>query len=473
MEEGKMATLIKNGTIVTASEQYQSDVLIEGEKIIAIGAGLDDRAETTIDAKGKYLFPGGIDAHSHFDLPFMGTNTAGFDTTPAAIVGGTTSVIDFTPQPAGMSLQDSIAKHREEAIEGKTAVDYSLHSMVMDTTVPGIFDEFGALVKSGVSTIKLFLAYKGTPFNVDDATLYQALEAAKEVGMLAMTHAENGDIVSLLQQKLIAAGKTEPKYHAESRPAIVEAEATARAASLAKAADAPIFIVHVSCEDAMLAIRNAKQQGVDIFGETCPQYLVLDKEYLAKPGFEGAKYVCSPALRDKSNQEPLWQALDNGWLQTVGSDHCGFNMKGQKEMGREQFTGIPNGTPGVENRLAILYTYGVLTGKLSLQRMVDVFATAPAKFFGMYPRKGSIVVGGDADIVIFDPDYEGKISVETSLHGVDYSAYEGFDEKGKADKVFLRGNLVADGGKYTGQLGQGQFIERQPFGLAYQSRMNR
>ncbi|MBC8247799.1 MAG: dihydropyrimidinase [Deltaproteobacteria bacterium] len=468
-----MGTLIKNGTIVTAAEQYTSDVLIEGEKIVAIGAGLDERAETIIDAEGKYLFPGGIDAHSHFDLPFMGTNTAGFDTTPAAIVGGTTSVIDFTPQPAGMSLQDSIVKHREEAIEGKTAVDYSLHSMVMDTTVPGIFDEFGALVKSGIPTIKLFLAYKGTPFNVDDATLYKALEAAKDVGMLAMTHAENGDIVSLLQQKLIAEGKTAPKYHAESRPAIVEAEATARAASLAKAADAPIFIVHVSCEDAMLAIRNARQQGVDIFGESCPQYLVLDVDYLAKPGFEGAKYVCSPALRHKSNQDPLWRALNNGWLQTVGSDHCGFNMKGQKEMGMEQFTGIPNGTPGVENRLAILYTYGVLTGKLSLQRMVDVFATAPAKFFGMYPHKGSIVVGGDADIVIFDPTYVGKISVETSLHGVDYSAYEGFDEKGKADKVFLRGNLVADGGKYSGQLGQGQFIERQPYGLAYQSRMNR
>lgn len=467
-----MATLIKNGTIVTASEQYKSDVLFDGEKITAIGTDLDSRAETVIDADGKYLFPGGIDAHSHFNLPFMGTYTAGFETTPAAIVGGTTSVIDFTPQPAGMSLQDSVAKHREEAIEGKTAVDYSLHSMVQDTNVPGLFDEFSSLVKAGIPTIKLFLAYKGTPFNVDDGTLFQALQAARDVGMLVMTHAENGDVVALLQEKLIAEGKTDPKYHADSRPPIVEAEATARAAALAKAADAPIFVVHVSCEDAMLAIRSARQQGVDVFGETCPQYLVLDVDYLAKPGFEGAKYVCSPALRPKENQDPLWQALENGWLQTVGSDHCGFNFKGQKEMGLEKFTVIPNGTPGVENRLSILYTYGVLQRKLSLQRMVDTFATAPAKFFGMYPRKGSIVVGGDADIVIFDPAYQGKITAETSLHGVDYSAYEGFDEKGRADKVFLRGKLVADGGKFVGELGQGQFIERQPFGQAYQSRIS-
>jgi len=465
-----MATLIKNGTVVTASELYKSDVLIDGEKITAIGTGLDGRAETVVDADGKYLFPGGIDAHSHFDLPFMGTNTAGFKTTPAALVGGTTSVIDFCPQPAGMSLQDSIAKHREEAIEGKTAVDYSLHSMVMDTKVPGIFDEFKPLVDSGIPTIKLFLAYKGTPFNVDDATLFRALEAAKEVGMLAMTHAENGDIVALLQQKLIAAGKKEPRYHAESRPPLVEAEATSRAAALAEAADAPIFIVHVSCADAMLALRTARQRGVDIFGETCPQYLVLDVDYLAKPGFEGAKYVCSPALRPKENQDPLWQALENGWLRTVGSDHCGFTLA-QKDMGREQFTSIPNGTPGVENRLAILYTYGVLQRKLSLQRMVDVFATAPAQFFGMYPRKGSIVVGGDADVVIFDPAYRGRISAKTSLQGVDYSAYEGFEEKGRAEKVFLRGSLVVDGGRYVGRLGQGRFIERQPFGLAYASRM--
>lgn len=464
-----MAILIKNGTIVTATEQYKSDVLIDGETVVAIGSGLDDRAETVIDARGKYLFPGGIDGHSHFDLPFMGTNTAGFDTTPAAIVGGTTSVVDFTPQPAGLSLMDSITKHREEAIEGKTAVDYSLHSMVMDTTDEGIFSELDALIDSGISSIKLFLAYKGTPFNVDDATLFRMLEASKKIGMLVMTHAENGDVIDVLQKKLIAEGKTDPKYHAESRPDIVEAEATARAASLAQAADAPIFVVHVSCEDSMLALRAARQRGVKIFGETCPQYLALDVSYLAKPGFEGAKYVCSPPLRDIKNQDPLWQALENGWLQTVGSDHCGFNFKGQKEMGLAGFTSIPNGTPGVENRLAILYTYGVMAGKLSLNRMIDAFATAPAKMFGMYPQKGSIVIGGDADIVIFDPEYTGTITAETSLHGVDYSAFEGFEQKGRAEKVFLRGNLTVDDGKFIGKLGQGKFIKRAPFGYAYQS----
>jgi len=464
-----MATLIKNGTIVTATEQYKSDVLIDGEVVVAIGSGLDDRAETVIDASGKYLFPGGIDAHTHFDLPFMGTNTAGFDTTPAAIVGGTTSVVDFTPQPAGFSLMDSIAKHREESIEGKTAVDYSLHSMVMDTSTKGIFSELDALIESGISSIKLFLAYKGTPFNVDDGTLFRMLEASKEIGMLVMTHAENGDVIEVLQKKLIAEGKTDPKYHAVSRPDVAEAEATARAASLAEAADAPIFIVHVSCKDSMLALRAARQRGVKVFGETCPQYLALDESYLAKPGFEGAKYVCSPPLRNIRNQDPLWQALENGWIQTVGSDHCGFNFKGQKDMGLAGFTSIPNGTPGVENRLAILYTYGVMAGKLSLNRMVDAFATAPAKMFGMYPQKGSIAIGGDADIVIFDPEYTGTITAETSLHGVDYSSFEGFEQKGRAEKVFLRGNLSVDDGKFIGKLGQGKFIKRSPYGFAYQS----
>jgi dihydropyrimidinase len=468
-----MATLIKNGTIVTATERYRSDVLIEGEKISAIGNNLVGKADTVIDAEGRYLFPGGIDAHTHFALPFMGTHTAGFETTAAAIVGGTTSVVDFTPQAPGLGLLDSVKKHREEAIEGKSAVDYSLHSMVMDATRESIFDELPALVAAGIPTIKLFMAYKGTPFFVDDTIFFRMLERSKDVGMTVMTHAENGHIVDLLQQRRIAAGQTEPRYHAESRPPIVEAEATARAAALAEAADAPIFIVHVSCETAMSAIRNARQRGVDIFGESCPQYLVLDQTYLARPDFEGAKWVCSPALRDVSNQDPLWQALDNGWLQTVGSDHCGFNFKGQKEMGREKFTQIPNGTPGVENRLAILYTYGVLTQKLSLQRMVDVFATAPAKFFGMYPRKGSIVVGGDADIVVFDPGYQGTITAATSLHGVDYSAFEGFEQRGRPEKVFLRGKLVADKGQYVGRLGQGVFIEREPFGEAYRSRKDR
>jgi len=466
-----MSTLIKSGTIVTATEKFMGDVLIEGEKVAAIGTGLDKRAETTIYAEGKYVFPGGIDGHTHFRLPFMGTYTAGFDTTAAAIVGGTTSVIDFAPQPEGMSLLDSIYKHREEEAEGKSAVDYSLHAMVMDSAQEGIFDEVDALAKAGVPTIKLFMAYKGTPFFIDDAIFFRMLLASKKAGVLMMAHAENGHVIDVLQKQLISQNKTDPKYHAISRPPVVEEEATSRAASLAKAAGAPIFIVHVSCAEAMTAIRTARQEGVGIFGETCPHYLTLDVDNLSKPDFEGAKYVCSPALRSSWHHDYLWRAIEHGWLQVVGSDHCGFNFKDQKEMGRSDFTKIPNGAPSVENRLAILYSYGVLTGKLSLQRMVDVFATAPAKFYGMYPQKGSIVVGGDADIVIFDPKYEGKISVKTSMQGVDYNAYEGFEQTGRAEKVFLRGSLTLDDGKFIGNGGQGKFIKRKPFAYAYTNRL--
>jgi len=464
-----MATLIKNGTIVTSSGQFKGDVLIEGEKVAAIGTGLDERAEQVFDAEGKCLFPGGIDGHTHFKLPFMGTHTAGFETAVAAAVGGTTSIIDFAPQPQGMSLVDSIAKHREEEAEGKTAVDFSFHAMVMDASNKTVFEELPALIKAGIPTIKLFMAYKGTPFMCDDATIFRMLQASKEVGMLLMLHAENGDVIDVLQKQLIAENKTDPKYHATSRPPTVEGEATARAACLAKVADAPIFIVHVSCAEAMLAIRSASEEGVDIFGETCPHYMTLGVENLAKPDFEGAKYVCSPALREPWHHEQLWQAIEHGWLQVVGSDHCGFNFKDQKEMGRGDFRKIPNGAPGVENRLSILYTYGVLLGKLSLERMVDVFAAAPAKFYGMYPRKGSIMVGADADIVIFDPDYTGTISVKTSKQGVDYNAYEGFEQKGRTEKVFLRGEVIVDNGDYVGKAGQGKFIEREPYGLAYRS----
>ncbi|MCK4830817.1 dihydropyrimidinase [bacterium] len=465
-----MSILIKGGTIVNTSEQFKGDILIEGEKIVAIGSGLEGRAEETIDVMGKYIFPGGIDGHTHFRLPFMGTKTAGFDTAIAAAVGGTTSIIDFAPQPAGMSLVDSIAKHREEEAEGKTAVDFSFHAMVMDATQESLFDDLPALIAAGIPTIKLFMAYKGTPFYCDDATIFRMIQATKKVGMLMMLHAENGDVIDVLQKQLVAEKKTDPKYHATSRPPVVESEATARAACLAKAADAPIFIVHVSCAEAMIAIRTANQEGVSIFGETCPHYMTIGVDNLSKPDLEGAKYVCSPALREPWHHDHLWQAIEHGWLQIVGSDHCGFNFKDQKEMGRGDFTQIPNGAPGVENRLAILYTYGVMTGKLSLQRMVDVFATAPAKFYGMYPRKGSITAGADADIVIFDPDYTGKISAETSKQGVDYNTYEGFEQKGRAEKVFLRGNLIVDGGEFVGKTDQGTFIKREPYGFAYKSR---
>jgi dihydropyrimidinase len=336
-----------------------------------------------------------------------------------------------------------------------------------------IFKEPPALVKAGIPTVKLFMAYKGTSFYSDDATIFRMMQNAKAVGMTTMVHAENGDVINVLCQQLLREKKVAPKYHAVSRPPVVEAEATARATLLAKAAGAPVFVVHISCSEAMLAVREANNQGVAAYGETCPHYLSLSVEALAKPNFEGAKYVCSPPLREAWHQDQLWQAIQRGWLQVVSSDHCGFNFKGQKEMGRNDFTQIPNGAPGVENRLAILYTYGVCTGKLSLQRMVDVFSTGPAKFYGMHPRKGSIAVGADADLVVFDPKYKGKISVKSSLQGVDFNAYEGFDQKGRPDKVFLRGRLTVDKGKFVGKVGQGRFIAREPYGQAYAGFMTR
>ncbi|MBN2322876.1 MAG: dihydropyrimidinase [Spirochaetes bacterium] len=461
-----MALLIKGGTIVTSSEEFRGDILVRGEKIAAVGSGLDWKEEQTIDAAGKYVFPGGIDGHTHFGLSIRGARTASFDTTPAAVSGGTTTIIDFVPQPKGMSLLDASIKHRSEMVEGVSAADFGLHAMVMDAQ-PGIYDELPALVEAGIPTIKLLMAYKGTPFYSDDATIFKMLEATKKVGMLTMLHAENGDIIDVLEKRLISEGNTDPKYHAESRPPAAEIEATFRAVMLAQAADAPVFVVHVSCADAMAAVRDARGRGIAAFGETCPPYLTLDVGYLTKSHFEGAKYVCSPPLREKQNQQPLWQALQNGWLQTVGTDHCGLNFKGQKDMGRGDFTKIPSGFPGVENRLALLYSYGVRTGKLSLQRMVDVFATVPAKLFGLYRRKGSVTVGKDAGLVISDPDYRGKISAKTSLHGVDYNAYENFDQIGRVDKVFLRGKLSVHGGKFTGCLGQGRYMERETYTTAY------
>jgi dihydropyrimidinase len=459
-------TLIKNGSIVTASDEYVGDVLVDGETIAAVGRNLEATAEKTIDATGLYVLPGGVDGHTHFCLPFGGTETAGFETTVGAIVGGTTTILDFAPQPPGYSLVDAVAKHNAERAEGKAVVDYGLHAMVMEST-EAVLEEIPALPEAGIPTMKLFMAYKGTPFMVDDDMMFRALQRAKDVGLLVMVHAENGDVIDALQRQLIARGCVDPKYHAASRPPAVEAEATARALTLAAIADAPIFIVHVSCTEAMEAIRAAKQKGQPVFGETCPHYLTLGVENLAKPGFEGAKYVCSPALREHWHHDMLWQGLRSGTLQVVGSDHCGFNYQGQKELGRGDFRKIPNGAPGVENRLAILYTYGVVEKKLSLNRLVDVFATSPAKFYGLYPRKGSIVAGGDADLVLFDPDYEGTITVATQSQGLDYSPYEGCRQVGRVRQVFLRGALSVDDGVFVGEKGQGMYLKREAYGLAY------
>ena len=312
------------------------------------------------------------------------------------------------------------------------------------------------------------MAYKGHPYHCDDDSVFKALQASKENGVTIMVHAENADVIDVLQKQLLSEGKTGPYYHAVSRPPLVEIEATQRAINLAAMAGAPLFVVHVTCKESMEAIRDAYIKGIPVFGETCTHYLVLDTANLAKPDFEGAKYVCSPALRSETHRQALWEAVKKGWLKCVSSDHCGFDWKEQKHLGKDDFTVIPNGAPGLENRLAVLWTYGVEKGRISRQKFVELFATAPAKINGLFPRKGHICVGADADIVVFDPDFKGVMSVKNSLQGVDYCTYEGMEQIGRVEKVFLRGKLTVDDGEFIGRLGQGEFIKGQPFGLAYQ-----
>lgn len=461
-----MRTLIKNGTIVTAIDEFVGDVLVEGEKIVAVGEQLDASADEEVDAKGKYVLPGGVDQHVHYSFEFKGERVRGFETSNAAVAGGTTTVVEFVNQEQGKGMADTIFEMDKKEVAYQAMADYSYHAVVCDP-VDSTFEEIADLPSRGISTVKLFMAYKGMPFHSDDEALYKALIAAKEAGVTVMVHCENADVIDYLQKKLISEGKTDPYYHEVSRPARVELEATQRVINLAAMVGAPVYIVHVTAKSVMEAIRSAKNEGLPVYGETCVQYLMLDKDDLAKPNFEGAKYVMSPALRTKADQEALWEAVNNGWLNAVSTDHCGFNWESQKHMGIDDFTNIPNGAPGVENRLGLLWTYGVNTGKISRQRFVDLFATTPAKNMGLQHNKGHIGVGMDADIVLYDPNGSSVISNENSLHGVDYSTFEGYKQEGKVEKVFLRGKLVVDDGEYVGKKGDGKFIPGKPFALGF------
>ncbi|SEC81346.1 dihydropyrimidinase [Paenibacillus sp. GP183] len=457
---------IKNGIIVTSSDTYQADLLIDGGEIIGIGKMPDiDNAEV-IDASGLYVFPGAVDEHTHMSMPFNGTESMPWESeTVAAAVGGTTTIVDFALQARGSSLTDTIRKWQTRA-EGNTAIDYNLHVAITDLT-NDIMEEISTAVKLGVSTFKLFMAYKGE-LMVDDSTMFRMLQKAKEVGALVMVHAENGDIISLLQQQLLSEGKTEPYYHAVSRPIDIETEATHRAIKLAKAAGSPIFIVHVSSGEPAEEIRRARASGQPVFAETCPQYLFLDESYLALPDFEGAKYVCSPPLREKSQHEQLWNAITDGTLQAIGTDHCSFDFKNQKYLGRNDFSKIPNGGNGIEHWIPLLYTYGVKAGKISLNRFIELISANPAKFMGLYPRKGTIAVGSDADLVLFDPKVEQTITASSQLQGSDYNFYEGWQVQGAARHVLLRGEVIVKNGTYVGSRTQGQFIHAKPFGAAFQ-----
>ena len=457
-----MKTLIKNGRIVTAVDDYEADILIEDGKISVIGASLDIKADKKIDAKGRLVIPGGIDPHTHMELPFGGTSASDdFETgTRAAAYGGTTTIIDFAVQYKGQSLAQAVDAWHKKA-DGKTSIDYGFHLICTDLPDDRL-PEMRSMMREGVTSFKLFMAYPGV-FLVDDATIFKAMRMAGEKGGLVCMHAENGVVIDAIVKEAIAQGKTAPKYHALTRPTKAEAEGVHRAIALAEMAHAPVYIVHLSCDDALIEVTRARDEGVPAYAETCPQYLFLDYSVYEKPGFEGAKWVMTPPIREKWNQDKLWRGLQFNDLQVVSTDHCPFCMKEQKELGKNDFSKIPNGGPGVEHRMSLIYNGGVVGGKISLNRFVEITSTAAAKIFGLFPKKGTIAVGSDADLVIFDPNEEMTISAKTHHMNVDYSAYEGFKVKGVTKTVLSRGDVVIDDGKYVAKPGRGQFLKRGLF----------
>src|ERR1700682_5523355 len=462
-----MTTLIQNGTIVTAERSYAADILIEGETIKDIARDLPaQNVQKLIDASGMYILPGGIDVHTHLDMPFGGTvSSDDFETgTRAAAFGGTTTLVDFAIQPKGTRMRDALDTWWKKA-DGKASIDYGLHMIVTDLPDAGL-EDMDDMVSEGVASFKLFMAYPGV-LMVDDATIFKALSQTARNGALICMHAENGSVIDVIVQRALAEGKTAPIYHALTRPVTAEAEAVHRAIALAEIAGAPVYIVHLSSEAALNEVREARDRGVPVFAETCPQYLLLSIEELDRPNFEGAKYVFTPPLREKENLPKLWDGLKHDHLQVVSTDHCPFCFEDQKVLGRDNFTKIPNGGPGVENRLQLLFHHGVSQGKSSLNRFVEIVSTTPARLFGLYPRKGTIAPGSDADIVIWDPSAEYTISAKTHHMRVDYSMFEGWNVKGNARTVLSRGEVIVDRNQYFGRPGRGQFLKRAARGGAW------
>jgi len=453
-----MSILIKNGTIVTASDQYVGDVFIEGEKITTIGTALTMPADRVIDATGKYVLPGGIDVHTHMDMPFGGTTSADdFESgTIAAAFGGTTTIVDFAIQYRGERLHDAFETWSKKA-QGKAAIDYGFHMIITELS-DQVEEEMDAMVRQGVSSFKLFMAYPGV-FMLDDASIFRAmLRTGKNGGTICM-HAENGGVIDVLVKKALAEGKTAPKYHALTRPARAEGEAAHRAIALAEIADVPVYIVHLSAAEALEQVVEARDRGLPAFAETCPQYLFLSYDNYEEPGFEGSKYVMSPPLRDKSTQDRLWRGLAFNDLQAIATDHCPFCMR-EKHLGDGDFSKIPNGAPGVETRMSLVYDGGVRTGRISMNRFVELTSTSPAKIFGMFPKKGTIAPGSDADVVIFDPEKTTTLSAKTHHMKVDYNPYEGRPVTGVTETVLSRGKVIIDAGKFTGRAGAGSFLKR-------------
>jgi dihydropyrimidinase len=464
-----VSILIKGGRVITAADDYVADVFIDGERIALIGESLDREslelhADRVIDARGKYVLPGCVDPHTHLDMPFGGTVTIDDVESgqTAAAFGGTTCHVDFCIQGKGQTFADALADWHAKA-EGKQLIDMGYHIAVTDLSAPGALDELAGLPDQGVTSYKLFMAYKGA-LMVDDETLFRAMEVAAKSGALIMVHAENGDAIDVLVKQALAAGHTEPHWHALTRPPETEGEATNRAIQLARVAGAPLYVVHVSCKESVEPIALARAKGWNVYGETCTQYFFVDYTFLERPNFEGAKYVYTPPPRDKANQDVLWEAVRTDVLSAISTDHCAFKWDGQKSLGRDDFSKIPNGGPGLENRLQMIHEFGVRSGRINLNRMVELLATNPAKLFGLYPRKGTLVVGSDADVVIFDPEKRVTISAQGQHSRVDYNLYEGTEVVGSPEIVLLRGNVLVDDGELVASPGIGRYVARAKFG---------
>jgi dihydropyrimidinase len=464
-----MRTLIKGGTIVNADAMFPADVLVDGEEIALIGTDLDVAADKVIDAAGKWVIPGGIDGHTHMELPFGGTFAKDtFETgTRAAAFGGTTTIIDFAVQPRGGTFRQGLDAWHEKA-DGKACIDYGFHMIVSDMR-DELLPEMDRLVEEGITDFKLFTAYPGV-FLSDDAAILKALKQTAKNGGLILMHAENGIAIDVVAAELVAQGVTDPIGHGLARYPVFEGEATNRVIRLAKAAGAPVYFVHLSSKDALDEVRRARDEGLPVFAETCPQYLYFGLEELGN-GFEGAKYVCSPPMRDRAggHQEELWKGLVSDDLQLVGTDHCPFDFHGQKELGRGDFRKIPNGVPGVEERVDLIHDGGVVAGRISPSRWVELVSTAPARMFGL-PKKGSVAAGLDADLVVYDPNRRHVLSAKTHHMAVDYSCYEGREVQGGSDVVLSRGRIIVDNGQWLGSAGHGRFLRREPRGFAEATR---
>jgi len=461
-----MSVLIRDGRIITAADDYMADVFIEDETVSMIGRSLGVDADRVIDASGKYVLPGAIDPHTHMEMPFGGTLSCDDFTsgTTSAAFGGTTAIVDFCMQQPGQSIRDALATWHEKIERCPPVIDVGFHMAITDLRDAGRPEDLARLPEEeGVTSYKLFMAYKGA-IMVDDETLFRTMQVAADSGALVMVHAENGDAIDVLVKQALAEGKTEPRWHAVTRPPITEGEATNRAIMLAHLAGCPLYVVHVTCKEAIEPVARARAAGWQIWGETCTQYLFIDEHHLEEPDFGGAKYVFTPPPRPPENHDHLWRALAGGVLSAVSSDHCPFNWQTQKTLGRHDFSQIPNGGPGVENRLQMLHHFGVREGRLTMNQLVELCSTNPARLFGLFPRKGTIAVGSDADVVVWDPDKHLTISARTHHSNIDYNLYEGTEVIGSPEVVLVRGQVVIDGDELVAAHGTGRFLHRARFG---------